>query len=191
MNFYRCILILITLLRFGDINAQTPFETALLRGVNNYRVKKGLEKLIYSESASVITNYQAKYLEKCIELNHAVIHDSDGGHDQHFDIPGFKEMTLQQRAFSVKGVSFIGEIMWPSYTAKNSSTEEQIIAGIINGFDKSPGHKEIMAFDFGDMKGLAKPVVGISVIKRPTAELSGYTDYIVVLDIGYSQLKTR
>jgi hypothetical protein len=187
MSYYKCFIIFFSFLKFNDINAQTPFEKALLHGVNNYRVKKGLEKLVYSESASVIANYQAKYLEKCIEINHAVIRDSDGGHDQSFDIPVFKEMTLQQRAVSVKGVSFIGEIMWPSYTAKNGLTEEQVIAGIINGFDKSHGHKVIMAFDFGDMEGLAKPVVGIKVIKRPTAESSGYTDYIVVLDIGYSQ----
>jgi hypothetical protein len=95
-------------------------------------------------------------------------------------------MTFEQRASTVNGVTFIGEIQYQSFTVKNNYTEEQVIAGIINGFDSSPRHKQIMAWDFPSDPGL-KPVVGISVIKRADKE-PGYTEYIVVIDIGYIEI---
>lgn len=182
----KSILILAAILITTLSEAQTSFETKLLAGLNKYRISKGLVPVSYNASASGISKYHASYLDKCTLANHGCAGDSDKGHDERFDLPGFKEMTFEQRAATVKGVTFVGEIQYQGFIIKDETDENLVVASIIKGFDGSQHHKEIMSFPFPDDPSL-KAAVGLSVLKKPS-NVPGFSEYVLVIDFGYIEI---
>jgi uncharacterized protein YkwD len=183
----KSILILAAILITNVGRAQTALETSFLNALNKYRQGKGLALVSYDASASVIAKDHTTYMSKCLDLKHNLYYDSDGGHDEKYDVPGFTERTLNQRASSINNVSFVGEICYTAFDVEVGTDDKKAVADMIKGFDASPGHKKIMSFDFGDTQGLAKPIVALSVIKKPS-NTPGFVTYIVAIDFGYANL---
>ena len=181
------LLITICILNIKQGVAQTAFEVTLLKSLNEYRKIKGLAIVYYDSSASVIAKQHSTYLNKCSDANHIVHYDSDGGHDEKYDVPDFTERTLEQRANSVKGATFIGEICYQTFEVLEGTDEKSVAANIIKGFDASPGHKNVMTFDYGNTINFLKPIVGLSVLKK-LSNISGYVRYVVVIDFGFVQI---
>lgn len=183
----KLILIFAAILIASIGKAQTGLETSFLNALNKYRHNKGLALVYYDATASVIAKSHTTYMSKCLDLKHNLYYDSDGGHDEKYDVPGFNERTLEQRTRGISNISFVGEICYTAFDVEVGTDDKKAIDDMIKGFDASPGHREIMSFDFGDTQGLAKPIVALSVIKKPS-NTPGFVTYIVAVDFGYANL---
>jgi len=164
-----------------SVKAQTTLETAVLKELNSYRTGRGHCTLKIEPALSVWSAYHAKYLTKLNEIG-----AKDATHDEKIDIPNWRELTFAQRDAEFNKAeedSHIGkgEVQTRSTIPFKPGTPEKDIAKrIIDGFDNSPLHNEIINSDY-DENDLA--IVGISVIKNKD-QVGGYDVYTVVIDLG-------
>ena len=145
-----------------SIYSQSPLETEYFNQLNVYRKQHGLGPVKYNIEISGVARYHAKYLVQCSNLSH-VVHNDIFPHDEQFDIKDHRELTFNQRIEMVPNKNIWGEIQIAHDLVNNSATNYQIAKDIIESFDKSPKHKEIMLCE--DVSYEFTNIVGISIVK--------------------------
>ncbi len=162
------------------VNAQTSLETAVLKELNTYRAKNHLCTLKIDNALSTWSSYHARYLAKLNTMGKV-----DRSHDEKIDISDWKELSFEQRAIEFNKADdnnhINGEVQTRSIPFEPGTPEKDIAKRIIDGFDNSPLHKEIINSEYDTASDL--PIVGISVIKNQD-QIGGYDVYTVVIDLG-------
>jgi hypothetical protein len=181
---------------------QSPLEKAVLTELNAYRARlsktswrpkketKPVEigvlcKMKFDSQLSAMSKYHATYLKKCQEqfkdLDILLGHDEDKR-----DLSNFIEMDFEKRGENLRKLSpnkfALGEIQFQTFSvAKGRFTESGIAKAIIEGFDRSDGHKDVMLMEYNEESEI--PIVGISILTIENKDLK-YLDYVIVIDFG-------
>lgn len=145
-------------LQFNFASGQTDAEVRILNELNLYRSKLGLPKVIYSAKLSNAARYQTKYYSMCKPADFIRTQ-----HDQIFDFQDWEELSFSERCskmWAEARIDIVGEV------ASNGGWDDEKM--IIQGFDESPAHRQIMR-----TRGEGQLLVGIS-------NFQGYT----VIDFG-------
>ena len=167
----------------SEFYAQSLFELELefVNQLNIYRKKHGLGPVNYDAKIAHLANYHAKYLAECSVLNHDVHYDKSP-HDEQYDIKNHKELNFKQRAEMEPNKNIWAEIQIQSHHNKNKETNSNVAKSIIESFDKSPGHKEIMLCE--DLNPKFKNIIGVSIVKYQINSGSSFNTYSVNIDFG-------
>jgi hypothetical protein len=174
-------IILLFLVSIGNLYSQTPLEKEVLNQLNIYRKQHGLNPVQIDTTISRIARYHTEYLVQCHKVRH-VVHYDKLPHDEQFDIKGFIERDFGQRVAMAPEKNIWSEIQMQAMCAKSGVSNAVIAKGIIEAFDSSPNHKEIMLCE--DVARLVN-VVGISVIQTEKND-NGYDEYVVNINFGSS-----
>lgn len=171
--------IAITLLHIGSIYSQSQLELEVVKQLNIYRKNHKLGSVKYDLVLSNVAAYHSKYIIECGKIGH-VVNSDKMPHDEQFDLKNFKELNFEQRASMAPDKHLWGEIMIAAALYSKDASIESIAKDIIESFNGSPKHKEIMlAPDPGE--GI-KCIIGLSIIKvNYTDHLNEYT---INIDFG-------
>lgn len=127
--------------------SQTLEEKALFDTINQYRVSKGLNKLIWDTSIYKMTNHHAKYV--------AIINSSPYNrklltHTEDFEIPGFEELkTVNDRGKKYSKERFVknpyGSFAENCCLLSSGLTKKNVHGNFFKCWlNSKDGHKEIM-----------------------------------------------
>ena len=172
-------LIALLFLITGISYSQSSLEAEFIKQLNAYRKQNGLNPVKYDADVSKVALYHTNYLVACSKANH-VVHNDKLPHDEQFDIKDYKEMNFDLRAAMYPDKNIWGEIQIQSSPSKQGSSISEIVKGMINTFDASPKHKEIMLCE--DLPKFTN-IVGVSIVKK-SSTISGYDEYSINADFG-------
>ena len=124
------LLSLLTLISYS----QTKLDLEVFKIINEYRVSNGLQKLIWSTEAFVVTETHNNYMVKTGKLCHG----------EPIDIPNHKEIQDLGERFTDKGVSYsyLGENV--ACVLYSDSLLPYISRSIVNNWINSTSHNELL-----------------------------------------------
>ena len=177
-NFFYVICILSLFVEKS--NAQSALETEFIKQLNVYRKQHKLGPVKYDSQVSQIARYHAKYLVQCSNLNH-VVHYDKLPHDEQFDIQDHKELTFEQRSQMLPNKNIWGEIQIAHNLVNEKNSISEIVKSMIDSFDSSPKHKEIMLCE--DLSSEFTNIVGVAIVKSEKI-IGVYYFYSINVDFG-------